>query len=134
NAHYGFNFDPVTGGLRIVNDADQNIRVNPNTGLLTSLDTNLAFTAGDPNAGDNPQVVGLAYDQNFSGTPTTTVFGIEVGNNVLVRLGGVNGAPPPVNSSPNAGELTTIGALGVTTAGSIVGFDTEINPSNVSSR
>src|SRR5262249_24517645 len=36
NANYGFDFNPASGGLRIVNDADQNFRVNANTGLLTA--------------------------------------------------------------------------------------------------
>jgi hypothetical protein len=36
------------------------------------------------------------------------VFAIESGNDVLVRMGGVDGAP-----SPNSGVLTTIGPLGV---------------------
>src|SRR5262249_41486570 len=55
---------------------------------------------------------------NFATTPTTTLFGIDFTNSVLVRIGGVNGSP-----SPNGGVLTTIGGLGVTLGDTTIGFD-----------
>lgn len=123
----GFDFNPQSGGLRYVNDADQNRRLNATTGTQTGADTNLAYTGGDVNFGVNPAIAGVAYSLNFAGTPTTTLYGIDRSLNVLVRIGGLNGTPPPANSSPNQGELTTIGALGVTTTNAFVGFDTKVN-------
>jgi hypothetical protein len=127
-AFYGLDFNPVTGALRLVNSADQNLRLNVFTGGqgAGSPDTNLAFTLADPNVLDNPEVAAVAYDQNFAGTNTTTLFGIDFTNSVLVRQGGVNGLVPPANPSPNGGELTTIGTgLGIVLASRNMGFDIE---------
>lgn len=56
----------------------------------------LAFDAGDPNAGANPAVVAVAYDRNDNdATTATTLFGIDTGLNALVSVGGVNGTPSP---------------------------------------
>ncbi len=106
---FGFDFNPVADRIRVVSDAEQNIRLNPTTGLLSGTDSNL-----------NPvgNVVGAAYDRNFAGAPLTTLFGIDSGSNMLVRQGGVDGVPP----SPNTGVITNIGSLGVNTS-SLVGFD-----------
>ena len=64
---FGFDFNPVVDRIRVVSNADQNLRLNPNDGTLTAIDTNLAFAAGDPNQGANPNVVALAYTNNFAG-------------------------------------------------------------------
>jgi subtilisin-like proprotein convertase family protein len=48
---------------------------------------------------------------------TTTLFGIDSNTDSLVRIGGLDGVP-----SPNTGQLTTIGPLGVN-ATSFGGFD-----------
>ncbi len=116
-AAFGVDFNPVPDRLRVVSQADQNIRLNPNDGTLAGTDTALAYAAGDPGFGVNPNVVGAAYTNNFGGATVTTLFGIDSGRDVLVRQGGINGAP-----SPNGGALTTIGALGVNTIDD-VGFD-----------
>ncbi len=108
-ASYGFDFNPVPDRIRVVNSAGQNLRVNPNNGLLTAADTNL--TSGS-------MVVGSAYDRNFEGTPLTTLFGIDFATNSLVRQGGVNGIP-----SPNGGVITPVGPLGVALSSILVGFD-----------
>lgn len=118
SASYGFDFDPAGDVIRVVNDADQNLRLNPNNGTVAGVDTNLAFVAGDPNASVNANVVGAAYDRNVAGAPATTLFGIDFGRNLLVRQGGVDGSP-----SPNGGGLTTIGPLGLTLNGGSQAFD-----------
>jgi hypothetical protein len=115
---FGFDFNPVPDRIRVVSDADQNLRLNPNTGGLAGTDTNLAYATGDANAGADPNVVGAAYDRNYSGTAATTLYGIDSNLDVLVRQGSVNGTP----TSPNTGQLTTVGALGVNTTDQ-VGFD-----------
>ena len=123
---FGFDFSPTVDRTRIVSDAEQNFRANPNDGSTVDgdpgtpgiqLDTNLFYIAGDPNFGANPNIVGTAYTNNFSGASTTTVFGIDSNKDILVRQGGVDGSP-----SPNTGQLTTIGPLGLNTDDR-VGFD-----------
>ncbi|HEY0404432.1 MAG TPA: DUF4394 domain-containing protein [Pyrinomonadaceae bacterium] len=115
---YGFDFNPTVDRLRIVNDNDQNVRVNPDTGATAATDTNLAYAPGDPNSGQNPNVVGAAYTNNFAGATATTLYDIDSNLDILVTQGSPNSSPV----SPNTGQLFTVGPLGVDT-NSLVGFD-----------
>ncbi|HZS06001.1 MAG TPA: DUF4394 domain-containing protein [Blastocatellia bacterium] len=115
---FGFDFNPVPDRIRVVSEADQNIRLNPDNGTVAGTDTNLAYATGDPNAAANPNVTAVAYTNNFAGTASTTLFGIDSNLDILVRQGSVGGTP----TSPNTGQLTTIGPLGVNTT-DLVGFD-----------
>jgi hypothetical protein len=121
---FGFDFNPVVDRIRVVSDADQNIRLNPNDGTLTATDVNLAYATGDPNQGVNPNVVALAYTNNFSGAASTTLFGIDSSLDIALLLGSPGGTP----ISPNSGQL--ISALPLAIPGpvlldttSLVGFD-----------
>jgi hypothetical protein len=104
----GVDFDPVTNSMRVVRHLGSNRQYDPTDGTLTSTDTDLAYGAGDPNAGAVPNVVNAAYSNNVAGAVTTTLYGIDDTLGALVRIGGTNGAP-----SPNGGILTTIGVLGL---------------------
>ena len=114
---FGVDFNPVPDRLRVVGDLNQSLRLNPNDGTLAGTDTALAYAAGDSGFGIKSNVVGAAYSNNFGGATATTLYGIDSGRDVLVRVGGVNGVP-----SPNGGQLTTIGGLGANTIDE-VGFD-----------
>jgi hypothetical protein len=107
---FGFDFNPTVDRIRVVSDADQNLRLNPDTGGIAAVDGTLAFAGGDANAGQNPNVVASAYTNNFVGT-STTLFGIDSNLDVLVT-----------QIPPNNGTLNTVGALGVDTS-DLVGFD-----------
>lgn len=107
---YGFDFNPVVDAIRIVNDAEQNLRVNPNTGALISADTALAF-ASDPDLTGTPDVVAAAYTNNVPNAATTTLFDID---STLDRL--LTQVPP------NEGTLNDVGPLGFDTTAE-VGFD-----------
>jgi hypothetical protein len=108
---FGFDFNPTVDRIRVVSDLDQNLRLNPATGGLAATDTPLAYALGDPNAGQNPNVVGSAYVNNVSGAATTTLYGIDTNLDVLV-----------LQNPPNSGTLNTVGPLGVN-AQAIAGFD-----------
>jgi uncharacterized repeat protein (TIGR01451 family) len=114
---FGDDFNPIPDRLREVSEADINLRINPNDGTLAGTDTALAYSAGDPNAGQNPNVVHVAYDRNFVGTTSTTLYGVDSNTDTLVTVGGVGGTP-----SPNTGQLFTVGALG-TNVTNFGGFD-----------
>jgi len=60
-AEFGIDFDPLEDRLRVVNDADQNLRVHPDTGALVMADGDLAYAPGDPNAGQDPRITASAY-------------------------------------------------------------------------
>jgi Domain of unknown function (DUF4394)/PEP-CTERM motif len=110
-AGYGVDFNPVVNALRIVNEADQNLRiVDGGTGAV-NVDTNL-------NPG-NPNVVGAAYSNNFAGATVTTLYDIDTGLIQLVTQGSLNGSP----TLPNTGTLFPVGPLGVIIFGQNVGFD-----------
>lgn len=117
-AAFGVDFNPVPDRIRVVTDTDQNLRLNPDTGGMAGVDTTLVFATGDPNQAANPNLVGAAYTNNVTGTTTTTLYGIDSNLDLLVRQGSPGGAP----TSPNTGQLVTIGALGVNTSDQ-VGFD-----------
>ena len=111
-AGYGFDFNPTVDRLRVVGDTDQNLRINPNDGTLAATDTNLAYAGGDPHAGANPNVVGVAYLNNFAGSTTTALYGIDSTLDQMV-----------VHNPPNNGTLNTLtGPLGFDTDDR-VGFD-----------
>ncbi|HEX8494639.1 MAG TPA: DUF4394 domain-containing protein [Pyrinomonadaceae bacterium] len=116
---YGWDFNPVVDRIRLVNDSDNNVRINPDTGALAATDPQLAYAPGDPNFGQNPNVTGAAYTNNFAGAPNTTLYDIDANLDVLVRQGSVNGTPV----SPNTGQLFTVGGLGFNASVTLVGFD-----------
>ena len=117
---FGFDFNPVVDRIRVVSDADQNLRLDPNTGMVVggTADTPLAYAPGDPNTGQNPNIVAAAYTNNFSGTTTTTLYDIDSNLDILARQGDVGGTP----TSPNSGLLFTVGSLNFNTTNN-VGFD-----------
>lgn len=115
---FGFDFNPTVDRIRVVSDADQNFRLNPDTGAVVATDTNLAYAAGDPNQGANPNVVALAYTNNFSGATSTTLFGIDSNLDIGLIMGSSGGTP----ISPNTGQLFSALPLGVNTADA-AGFD-----------
>jgi trimeric autotransporter adhesin len=124
NQPVGFDFNPRTlaadGSIRIRVTATNgaNLRLNSDTGGLTAVDTPLAFAG----TGNSPFLDASAYTNNAAATDatggTTTLFGIDTRNDVLV-----------IQNPPNAGTLNIVGPLGATvdaTAG--VGFDIFTDP------
>ena len=109
---FGVDFNPVPDRLRVVSDRDQSLRLNQITGGVAGVDATLAYAPGDVAFGQDPNVSAVAYTNSFAGTATTTLFGLDFGRDTLVRQGGPDGVP-----SPNGGQLTTIGSLGVDTSG-----------------
>ncbi len=109
------------GYLQSVSDADQNSIVNPHSPPGSAPRTPLAYAAGDPHAGQNPNVVGAAFTR---GEPVgATMFDIDSNLDILARQGAADNNPLSFES----GQLFTIGTLGVDTTG-MVGFDIELSP------
>jgi Domain of unknown function (DUF4394) len=97
---YGMDFNPTADRIRVVNDAEENLRINPNNGARADVpanDTDL-----------NPagyQVAAIAYDRVSIPTPptvaaNTTLWSIAGAGSSLVMIGGVNQTP-----SPNLGNV-----------------------------
>lgn len=105
---FGFDFNPLVDRIRCVSDAEQNLRLHPDTGAIAGVDGVLAYAAGDVNFGVAPDVVGAAYTHSFPGSSSTTLYCIDAATDSLVTQGSLNSAPV----SPNSGTLFTVGALG----------------------
>jgi hypothetical protein len=123
---FGFDFNPQSDVIRITSDADQNMRVRPDTGAVVDsddstagvqTDAELAYASGDPQGMPDPNVVAVAYDRNGVRS-VPTLFAIDSTLDFLARVGSRGGS----QQSPNTGQLHTIGALGVD-ATDVVGFE-----------
>jgi hypothetical protein len=113
----GFDFNPVVDRIRVVTDGDLNFRVNPNTG--DAVDGDVVDPGIQPDVDINPNtswIRSVAYSPINAGA--TTLFGIDVDDGVLVRIGGIGGSP-----SPNLGTRTDVGPVGVSTVGVNASFD-----------
>lgn len=108
---FGFDFNPTVDRIRVTSDAEQNIRLHPDTGAVAGVDTNLQFALTDVHTGADPNVVASAYTNNFVGAGATVLYDIDSNFDALL-----------IQNPPNAGTLNTVGALGVNTTGR-VGFD-----------
>ena len=107
----GIDFNPVPDRMRVVSTGDQNLRINVATGAAI-VDGTLAFAAGDPNAGANPNIIDAAYtNHDIDPLTGTTLYYIDSVLDILVST-----------LNPNGGVLNTIGALGVDTS-NFTGFD-----------
>ena len=103
----GFDFNPTVDRIRLVTDAEQNLRLHPDTGAVAAVDRNLAPAGA---------VTAAAYTNNFAAATTTTLFDIDTERDVLVT-----------QVPPNDGTLNTVGSLGID-ASDVNGFD--IAPGN----
>jgi Domain of unknown function (DUF4394) len=108
---FGFDFNPTADLLRVTSETDSNFRFNPDDGTIVQQDPNFAYAAGDAHAGANPNIVGSAYTNNFTGAGATVLYDIDSVLDTLV-----------IQNPPNAGILNTVGPLGVDTSDQ-VGFD-----------
>ncbi len=99
---FGVDFNPVADRLRIVSDADQNLRVDVATGVAT------ADGALNP---ANPNVVAAAYTNSNAGATSTTLYTIDSTTDVL-----------NIQDPPNAGTQVLVGNLGFN-VNDVSGFD-----------
>jgi hypothetical protein len=62
--HFGLAYSAVQDRLRLVSvEGNQSLGLDPATGAVASTDPNMAFAAGDANAGGNPAISGAAYHE-----------------------------------------------------------------------
>ncbi len=121
---FGVDFNPAVDRVRVVSDADQNLRFHPvnggassNTAPSTMGDLPLNYASTDPGAGMDPNVTSVGYENNVPGgnpalTPTTELYGVDTARDVLVE-----------QLPPNNGTLLTVGALGVGDVTAVSGLD-----------
>jgi uncharacterized protein (TIGR03437 family) len=115
---FDIDFNPTVDRIRLISDTGQNLRLQPETAVVAGTDMAIVYATGDVNAGRTARIVGAAYNNNFIGAQSTTLYAIDSANDVLVRVGSAGGTP----TSPNTGQLFTVGSLGVDTT-DVVDFD-----------
>ncbi|MBW4538196.1 MAG: DUF4394 domain-containing protein [Myxacorys chilensis ATA2-1-KO14] len=109
---FGVDFNPVVDRVRIVSDAGQNLRLNPDTGTVVDANSMLDGVQPDGNLnGATDSIVATAYTNSFTGTPNTIQYGIDAKTDRLF-----------IQNPPNNGTQTLVGSLGVDFAEG-AGFD-----------
>lgn len=101
-------FNPVVDRIRIVTNTGQNLRLNPETGLVVAID----------GAINNTNINGVAYNNNVAGAETTTLYDIDFAAKVLYK-----------QDPPNNGTLVKVGDLQVD-LGTNVSFDISADGKN----
>ena len=104
---FGIDFDHLEGYLRVMSDAEQNVRIDPDSGALIVSDGHLVFAQGDPNVGQDPRIAACAY---ATGKASSRLYAIDAFLGVLVSV-----------EDPSAGVVITVGSLGM--GGRWDGFD-----------
>jgi hypothetical protein len=91
--HFGVDFSPADNVLRVQSDTGQNLRVDVEAGTV--------ITDGNLNPA-TPQVVGTAFNNNFVGATTTTLYAIDLAaGGQLVRQTSLTGLLQDVGSPFN---------------------------------
>lgn len=113
---YAFDFNPAFMGgqfARIITDTNDNRVISGNTGqyLPPVEKTDVFYAAGDVNAGEDPNVAGIAYTNSLGVATSTQQYGIDSDLGVLVTV------------ANNAGTLATVGSLGISPLTNELGFD-----------
>ncbi|WP_245326202.1 DUF4394 domain-containing protein [Hymenobacter wooponensis] len=100
----GFDFNPTVDRIRVVTDAGQNLRLNPETGTVAAVD-------GTIKGADGARLSGAAYTNNVAGATTTTLYDIDIASQKLYK-----------QMPPNDGVLVEVGDLKIKVTGN-GGFD-----------
>lgn len=108
-SNFGFDFNPQIDRIRVVSNQNQNLVLHPDTGAQTAA-TAVFFGNADVNFGVDPNVVHSAYSNNFAGTGSTQLYGIDTNLDILVT------------QANSAGTLGTVGSIGAD-INEIGGFD-----------
>ncbi len=111
----GMDFNPQSDRLRLVGITGVNLRVHTDLGAA-AVDGPLTYVAKDVNRGKRPKIVAAGYTRSLPATPTTRLFNLDAGLDVLT-----------LQDPPNNGGLRTIGPLGVD-FGPESGFDIVSGP------
>lgn len=102
----GFDFNPTVDLIRVVTNTGQNLRLNPNTGLLQT-----GGQDGNINGGTSPSISAVAYTNSRGIASSTTLYDIDPTSDRLY-----------IQNPPNNGTLVNVGSLEKDITGS-AGFD-----------
>jgi hypothetical protein len=104
-------FNPMVDALRYIGSNDLNYAVVKNAAgafNTVTVQTRVAFVAGDVSAGVNPNLAAGAYDNNLTGLATTTFYAWDFGLDKLVTIADRTATG---SSNTGGGRLQTVGSL-----------------------
>jgi len=93
NATASIDFDPVLDQIRLISSTGQNVRINPETGMLIATDTPISATVAN--------ISGIAYTNSIAGIDNTVLYNINLKDNKLYK-----------QQPANSGTLVAVGDLG----------------------
>src|SRR5688500_6895272 len=123
-----FDFDPVRDEMRVLTTPTDKppvttTRYDPDTFVLISVDAALAFDPNGPGAAFNPPfAIGAAYSNNVAGAASTTLYAYELGSDLVVTVGGIDGDP-----SADGGEMLLVGKSDFVVPGYLDSFGFDIS-------
>jgi hypothetical protein len=96
----GIDFNPIPDRIRLITGSNQNLRFNPDTGVVAATDPATSQSA-----------TAVAYTNSFAGTTNSTMLVYDTATRQLRRQGAIGATGMAAgNDSPNAGVQTNIGA------------------------
>lgn len=98
---FGMDFNPVVDHIRLISNSEQNLQINPLNAQV--------ITDGNINPGD-PNIVDIAYRNNFAQAPSTILLGIDSAGDKVVSI------------DPASGTFADLGSLGIAVE-DVLGFD-----------
>lgn len=93
----GIDFNPTVDRLRLVTSGGQNLRLNPETGMVAATDGSIATTSA---------ISGIAYSNSKAGASSTVLYDLDATTGKLFK-----------QDPPNNGTLVEVGSLGITFTG-----------------
>ncbi len=117
-------FDPVGGDLRVISSGF-NLLVDLTGTNPAIAESQVGYDSSDGNHGTAPALGGIAYQNPVTGASTTTLYALDSATSSLVRIGDANVGNP---TSPNTGDMHTIGSLNASLSVTNTGF--AIGPSD----
>lgn len=94
---FGTDFSPTVDALRVISDAEHNLAVFVDTGTTLTTTT----LTRDDSSLPSPDVIAIAYTNNYANPPGSVLYNIDLGSNMLVT-----------QIPANSGRLQTVGPLG----------------------
>ncbi len=126
-AEPGFDISAASDRIRIVSNIDENLRLNPDTGVAIDADPITEGPQPDTPLDTPGTVTAIAYTNSFPGATATTLFGIDTTANTLVMIGGDGGEPAtrcgagPASTAPRSTRGTAAGRSSASPASSADG-------------
>jgi hypothetical protein len=99
--------DAVNDRLILTTDTGVSLTINPNNGSATA----------NANISGGVDLAGIAFNNNFQGATTATLFGIDATNNTLVTIDTATGVTTTVGAGLGVGDVTAVGGFAIQSDG-----------------